>query len=202
VVNAFSSPVEDVAFNEALNNGVPDVVRPFIGSSSAPADQLGIYAGDACASSPVFSNWAAACSSTPGTLISVNSLNANGTVSPVNKSQVRLIANGAEADAVFGTPYGAGRNILRDYHTNMTNLTLFKSIKFGERATLQWHMTMNNAFNHPNYGNTIPGINPFIENAGTMAPFTTFGNPKWVSTATLACPAGTRCVFFGLKVIY
>ena len=114
VVNAFSSPVEDVAFNEALNNGVPDVVRPFVGSSSAPPDQVGIYAADACASSPVFSNWAAACNVAPGTLISVNSLNANGTATAVSKNQVRLIANGGQADAVFGTPYGAGRNILRD----------------------------------------------------------------------------------------
>ena len=202
VVSAFSSPVEDVGFNQALNNGVPDVVRPFIGSSSAPADQVGIYAADACASSPVFSSWAAACGAAPNTLISVNSLNASGTVTPVNKNQVRLIANGGEADAIFGTPYGAGRNILRDYHTNMGNFTLYKSIKFGERATLQWHMTMNNAFNHPNYGNTIPGIGAFIENAGVAAPFTDFASPKWVSSATLACPAGTRCIFFGLKVIY
>jgi hypothetical protein len=203
VVNAFSSPIEDVAFNQALNNGVPDVVRPFVGNPSAPADQVGIYASDACASSPVFSSWAAACNTPPGALISVNSLNANGTVTTVNKNQVRLIANGAQADAVFGMPFGtAGRNILRDYHTNIGDFTLFKNIKFGERATLQWHMTMNNVFNHPNYGNTIPGINPFIENAGILAPFTTFGNPKWVSSATLACPAGTRCVFFGLKVIY
>ncbi|HZQ20911.1 MAG TPA: TonB-dependent receptor [Terriglobales bacterium] len=203
VVNAFSSPIEDVAFNEALNNGVPDVVRPFAGNANAPPDQVGIYAADACASSPVFSAWAAACSAAPGSLISVNSLNSNGTVTAVNKSQVRVIANGAQADAIFGMPFGtAGRNILRDYHTNIGNFTLFKNIKFRERATLQWHMTMNNAFNHPNYGNTIPGVNPFIENAGTIAPFTTFGNPKWVSDATLTCPAGTRCVFFGLKVIY
>ncbi|HKW16695.1 MAG TPA: carboxypeptidase regulatory-like domain-containing protein [Terriglobales bacterium] len=203
VVSAFSSPVEDVAFNEALNNGVPDSVRPFLGSSHAPMDQVGIYAADACASSPIFGTWAGACNVAPGTLLSLNGLNTGtGIVTPVNKNQVRVIANGAEADSIFGTPFGAGRNILRDYHTNIGDFTLFKNIKFGERASLQWNMTMNNVFNHPNYGNTIPGVNPFIENAGTLAPFTTFGNPKWVSSATLACPAGTRCVFFGLKVIY
>lgn len=202
VVSAFSSPVEDVAFDEALNNGVPDVVRPFVGSASAPAQQVGIYAADACATSPVFGSWASACSAAPGTLISLNALNTSGAVTPVNKNQVRLIANGGEADAIFGSPYGAGRNILRDYHTNLGDFSLFKNVKFGERATVQWHMTMNNAFNHPNYGNTIPGINSFIENAGIAAPFTEFGNPKWVSSATLACPAGTRCVFFGIKVIY
>jgi hypothetical protein len=114
-----------------------------------------------------------------------------------------LIANGAEADSIFGTLYGnAGRNIQRDYHTNIANFSLYKNVKFGERASVQWHMTLNNVFNHPNYGNTIPGINPFIENAGNPGAFTGFADPRLVSSGTLSCPAGTRCIFFGLKVIY
>jgi len=202
-VNAFSSPVEDVAFDQSFNNTIPDVIRPFLGSASAPQTQVGIYAGDACAASPAFTNWAVACATPPSTLISLNSLNASGTVTQVSNSQVRVIANGGEAESIFNTPFGnAGRNILRDYHTNIGNFTLFKNIKFSERATLQWHMTMDNVFNHPNYGNTIPGISPYIENAGVPGANTTFGDPKVTSTADLACPAGSRCIFFGLKVIY
>jgi hypothetical protein len=196
VINAFTSPIEDVAFNKAFNNTVPDVVRPFLGSPSAPATQVGIFAGDACG---VFG---AGCSLSANTLISLNGIN-NGAVTPVTNSQVHFIANGGEAESVFGVPFGnVRRNSVRDYHTNLANFTLFKNIKFWERATLQWHMTMNNAFNHPNYGNTIPGISTFIENAGAAGAGAAFADPTVQSDANLSCPAGTRCAYFGLKVIY
>ncbi len=207
-----SNEVEDANFNLAFNNGVPDVVRPFLGSASAPANQVGIYAGDDCATGFVIPNlWNSAqvCGAAPNTLISLNQINAAvaagnpAPAAPVTNSQVRFIANGAEADSIFGTPFGnARRNILRDYHTNLANFSLYKNVRFGERATVQWHMTLNNVFNHPNYGNTIPGINPFIENAGNPGAFTGFAEPSLVSSATLSCPAGTRCIYFGLKVIY
>ena len=214
-VNPNAQQAQDTNFNLAFNNGVPDVTRPFVGSLSAPANQVGIYAGDACNAGVIIGNgWnsQAVCGAAPNALISLNAINAAiaannpanpPPATPVTKDQVRLIANGFQADSVFGTPFGnAGRNILRDYHTNIGNFSLYKSVKFGERASVQWHMTMNNAFNHPNYGNTIPGINPFIENAGNPGPFTGFADPKLVSSGTLSCPAGTRCIFFGLKVIY
>ena len=196
VINAVSGGVaNDTAFNLA-NIGITDTSRPFIGSLSAPATEVGIYAADACA---VFG---AGCGSPANALISLNGVN-NGTVTPVTSNQVRFIANGGEADSIYGTPFGnAGRNILRDYHTDLGNFTLYKNIKFWERATVQWHMTMDNVFNHPNYGNTSPGINPFLENAGVAGEGTTFADPTVTSTADLACPAGSRCIFFGLKIAY
>jgi hypothetical protein len=195
-INSATSPIEDLAFDSAFNNTVPDVVRPFVGSKSAPATQVGIYAGDACGA------YGAGCSLPAATLLSLNGVN-NGAVNTVTNSQVRFIANGGEAESVFGAPFGnVQRNSVRDYHTNNSNFTLFKNIKFAERATLQWHMTMNNVFNHPNYGNTIPGISTFIENAGVAGEGTAFGDPKVESDANLACPGGARCVYFGLKVIY
>jgi carboxypeptidase family protein len=207
-----SNGIEDSNFNFAFNNTVPDVVRPFVGSLSAPANQVGIYAGDACAVGPVIGNgWnsAAVCGAAANQLISLNQINAaiagGGTAPavPVTNSQVRLIANGAVSDAIFGTPFGnAGRNMLRDFHTDIGNFSLYKNFRFSERATVQWHMTMNNVFNHPNYGNTSPGINPFIENAGVPGYQTTFATPQVESNATFSCPAGTRCIFFGVKVLY
>ncbi len=195
-INSATSPIEDLAFDSAFNNTVPDVVRPFVGSKSAPVTQVGIYAGDACGA------YGAGCSLPGTTLLSLNGIN-NGAVNTVTNSQVRFIANGGEAESVFGAPFGnVRRNSVRDYHTNNSNFTLFKNIKFAERATLQWHMTMNNVFNHPNYGNTIPGISTFIENAGVAGEGTAFGDPKVQSDANLACPGGVRCVYFGLKVIY
>jgi hypothetical protein len=195
-INSATSPIEDLAFDSAFNNTVPDVVRPFVGSKSAPATQVGIYAGDACGA------YGAGCSLPAATLLSLNGIN-NGAVNTVTNSQVRFIANGGEAESVFGAPFGnVRRNSVRDYHTNNSNFTLFKNIKFSERATLQWHMTMNNVFNHPNYGNTIPGISTFIENAGVGGEGTAFADPTVESDANLACPGGARCVYFGLKVIY
>jgi hypothetical protein len=196
VINAFTSPIEDIAFDQAFNNTVPDVVRPFVGSTGAPATQVGIFAADACG---VFG---AGCSLPANQLLSLNGIN-NGTVTQVTNSQVRFIANGGEAESVFGVPFGnVRRNSVRDYHTNLGNFTLFKNFKFWERATVQWHTTLNNVFNHPNYGNTIPGISTFIENAGAAGPGTAFADPKVQSDANLACPGGARCVYFGLKVIY
>jgi hypothetical protein len=197
-INEATGGVANDAGFDLANNGPYDgeTSRPFVGSLSAPATQVGIFAGDAC------NVYGEGCSVGANTLLSLNGIN-NGVVATVSKSQVRLIANGAEADSLFGTPFGnVGRNSIRDFHTNIANFTLFKNIKFWERATLQWHMTMDNVFNHPNYGNTIPGIVPYIEEAGVPGAFTTFGDPKVTSTADLACPAGSRCIYFGLKVIY
>jgi hypothetical protein len=202
-INAATSPIEDVAFDQAFNNTVPDVVRPFLGSPNAPVTQVGIFAGDAC---PTFGVDCPTKKNPPpipvNQLLSLNGIN-NGTVTQVTNSQVHFIANGGEAESIFGVPFGnVRRNSVRDYHTNLGNLTLFKNFKFWERATLQWHMNMNNVFNHPNYGNTIPGINTFIESAGSAGAGAAFADPTVQSDANLSCPAGTRCVYFGLKVIY
>jgi hypothetical protein len=195
-INSASGGVaNDSAFNNANNYGF-DTSRPFVGSKSAPADQVGIYAGDAC------TVYGAGCALAANTLISLNGVN-NGAVNTVTPGQVRLIANGAEADSIYGTPFGnVGRNSIRDFHTNNANFTLFKNIKFWERATLQWHMTADNVFNHPQYGTNGFGISPEVEFAGVPGAYTTFGVPQVTSTGILACPAGSRCVFFGLKVIY
>ncbi len=198
--NYYSGGVaNDTAFDLA-NIGIPETSRPFVGSLSAPQTQVGIYAADACA---VFG---AACGDPAAELISLNSLNAASSVVPVAKSAVRFIANGAEADAIFGTPFGnAGRNSVRDQWTNVGNFELFKNVRLGERVNLQWHMTMNNVFNHPQYGSTsFIGIDPFIEDAGFAPPFQGFGfaNLQVESSANNNCPGGVRCIFFGLKLSY
>jgi len=186
----------DSGFDAANNVYGGETSRPFLGSSGAPVTQVGIYAGDACAV------YLAGCGLAPNTLLSLNGIN-NGAVNTVTNSQVRYIANGAEADSIYGTPFGnVPRNSVRDYHTNIANFTLFKNIKFWERATLRWNMSMLNVFNHPNYGNTLGGVQPFIEEAGVLGAYSTFGDPKVTSTGDLACPAGSRCIFFGLKIIY
>jgi hypothetical protein len=201
-INAASSPIEDVAFDQAFNNTVPDVVRPFLANRRAPVTQVGVFASDACAAFSTAPGNGPGCSLPANTLISMNGIN-NGAVTPVTTSQVHFIGNGGESESLFGVPFGdVRRNSVRDYHTDLGNFTLFKNFKFWERATLQWHMTMNNVFNHPNYGNTVPGINTFIESAGAAGAGAAFADPTVQSDANLSCPAGARCVYFGLKVIY
>ena len=179
----------DVQFDLA-NPGTLETSRPFVGNLGAPVQSVGIYAGDQCAYSTALGGTSPACNLPANTLISFNAANANPTSTPVtvSKSQVRFIANGAEADSIFGTPFGnAGRNSAREYWTNTGNFSLYKNIKFWERVNLQWHMTMTNVFNHPNYS----GINPFIENAGLNQFFTGFGNP-YLQTGSI------RTLYFGL----
>ena len=94
-------------------------------------------------------------------------LNERGNPHRVQPKQVHFIANTNEAQILNGTPYGnAGRNILRDYKTNLANFEVAKTVNWGERARIIWHMSMTNAFNHPNYAS----IDPFLEDAGLVGP--------------------------------
>ncbi len=188
-LNAFSGapiPYVDVNFNTGFAGNYDGGTRPFIGSLSAPATQVGIYAADAC------NNFGVGCSLAATQLISLNDINNGDSVgTPVTNKQVRYIANGYQADQIFGTPFGnAGRNTLRAWETNNVNLSLIKNIKFWERVNLQLHIDAQNAFNHlqPN-----EGIDPFIDDAGVAQLGTGFANP-YVQTS----PA--RVIRLGLVV--
>ncbi len=180
------SPYLDSTFSAAFNGTYDGGLRPFLGNPSAPATQVGIYAADAC-------NYAGVGCSFPATqLLSFNDINNGDTVgTPVLKSAVRFIANGYEADQIFGTPFGnVGRNTLRAAPTNNVNLSLIKNIKFWERVNLQLHLDAQDVFNHlqPN-----GGIDPFIDDAGEAQLETGFAN-------TAVQPSPARVVRAGLVI--
>jgi hypothetical protein len=181
----------DSNFNAAF--GLPDgALRPFVGSPLAPVDSVGIYAGDAC------NIFGAACSLSSTQLVSLNSINRGDVAgTPVSKADVRFIANTAMADQIFGTPFGnAGRNILRDFHTNVLNLAVFKTFNFSERYRLQFHADFTNAFNHPNFGSIVgAGIDPFVDDAGLVSEGVGFANP-------LVQSGGDRNIRLGLKFFF
>jgi len=197
----------DFFFNSAF--AFFDSVRPFYGNPSAPPASVGVFAGDACS----FNGDAGSCALAANQLIDYSPYNAaitNGATSiPVNSvsaSQVRYILNGAEADTVFGTPFGnVRRNQVRDAITNTGNFQVSKMTKWGERASVTWHMSMVNVFNHPNYGynlagadpaSTFGGIDPFIDlDAGLHGLATGFGNPKLFD-------GGHRAIRFGIKIAF
>jgi hypothetical protein len=181
----------DAAF---VNNVVgADFARPFVGSVNAPADQVGIFAGDAC------SNFGVACTLTPTQLVLFNTLNDPNATSlvQVDSSQVRYIINSTTAQSVFGTPFGARRNLSQDAPINVANVALFKNVKVSEHSSFEFHATLLNAFNHANFRS----IDPFIEDAGIpkadQSPFTGFGDPS-VSDDAPGGALGNRIIKVGL----
>jgi len=188
-LNYFSgapNPYVDVTFNTGFAGNYDGGMRPFLGSASAPATQVGIYAADAC------NNFGVGCSLASNQLISLNAINNGDTVgTPTTKNAVRYITNGYEADQLFGTPFGnVARNSLRAAQTNNVNLSLIKTVKFWERATVQLRLDAQNAFNHlqPNQG-----IDPFIDDAGYTQLETGFAN-------TTVQQSLARVIRIGLKI--
>jgi Carboxypeptidase regulatory-like domain len=163
------SPYLDSTFNPAFAGNFDGGTRPFLGSASAPVTQVGIYAADAC------NNFGVGCALTGTQLISLNAINQGDSVgTPVTKSAVRFIANGFQADQIFGTPFGnVARNSLRGNKINNVDLSVFKVIKFWERVNLQLHLDGTNVFNHVQPNN----VDPFIDDAGLASEGTGFANP-------------------------
>jgi Carboxypeptidase regulatory-like domain len=188
----------DAPFMGGFNSGV-EGLRPFAGSPSAPASAVGIYAADACSNL----GFSAACSMANNTLLSLNAINASGTATTVNTTQVRFITNAPFADSLYGTPYGnVGRNTLRDYHTNTANFQFFRNVKVTERLNVNAYVSFINLFNHPNFYS----IDPFVDDAGiTSLEGTGFALPSQFSgSGTNGTPStiGQRQIHFGVKVIF
>ena len=181
------SPYQDVRFNTGFAGNFDGGARPFAGSASAPVTQVGIFAADAC------NNFGVGCALAANQLISLNAINQGDLVgTAVATSGVRFIANGLEADQVFGTPFGnVGRNTLRDWKINNVNFDLIKSIKFWERVRVELHLTALNAFNHPQYGS----IDPFLDDAGLATQQTGFGDP-------FVQNGGNRTLRMGLRITF
>ena len=177
----------DNSFNSSFNSGY-ETARPFVSNGSARPTAVGIYAGDLCAL------WgdAASCGADPNSLLDFGQWNATGAATVVQANQVHFIANTYESQVANGTPYGnAGRNTLRDARTNSANFQVAKTVNWGERVRVVWHMSMVNAFNHPNYAS----IDPFVEDVGYVGAYTGFANQTVQN-------GGNRSIRFGMKVTF
>ncbi len=164
-------------------------------NATAPANQVGIFAADACG------DYGLGCTLAPTTLLSLNAINASGTESSVDQGAVRFIVNAPFADSQFGTPFGnAARNSLRNYHTNTANFTLFKETALTERVRLMFDVSFINVFNHPSFGSLISqgGIDPFVDDAGLTGESTGFATPTLFSGSS--SELGQRQIHFGLRV--
>lgn len=184
----------DTAFDSAFV-GTLETARPFAVNSGAPASAVGVFAGDAC------NIFGAGCGLAPNALLDFNALNASGgaTVNPITESKVRFIVNGAQADAVFKSPFGtAGRNILRDWYSNTANFSIFKTVRITESKQVQFSVTALNVFNVPNF----ISIDPFIDDAGLASENTGFAIPQLFTGAAINSAQGQRIIKFGLKLFF
>jgi hypothetical protein len=182
----------DTTFDRAFI-GFYETARPYLSNPNAPVTAVGVYAADACAYA------GAGCDLPATTMLNFQDVNQSRTATTVQPGSVRFIMNGPQANQVFGKPWGtAPRNSLRDYHVNIANFTLYKDIKFGERVKLQWHMTMLNVFNHPNFGS----IDPVLEDLGDNRNADGFGLPTLQESVAQGFTGGTRSIRFGLKVLF
>ena len=178
-----------------------DTARPFFGSASAPAGNVGIYAGDACLTLIAAANRAAGptqspiCALAATQLISYNALNLPGSgsvgaclgqfttptisgqtvcITPVTNADVRFIINARTAQSIFGTPFGnVPRNALSDAISNRLDATIFKNLKLGEKSNFEMRMSATNALNHFNFAS----VDPNVEDAGMHLFGTGFANP-------------------------
>jgi hypothetical protein len=193
----------DSKFLAAFNGGF-DSARPFLGSSSAPITNVGIFLGDACDFFSVCTdaggNLVTSSSANRRQLVSLNSINTTGNTVNVTSNQVRYIVNGGTAESIFGTPFGnSPRNIPQTDMTNIANLSVSKRMKLSERTSFEFRASALNVLNHPNF----LSVDPFLEDAGLFASGTGFGNPKVTDTVpgvifgSNAATASRKLVFGG-----
>jgi hypothetical protein len=178
----------DAGFFSAFNSGL-ETARPFLGNVNAPANSVGIFAGDAC---NLFANTGnePVCLIDPNQLVSMNSVNTNlnGPALKVTKNDVHYIVNSGTSQKLFGTPFGnTARNSAIDAISNIGNFSVYKRIRLTERAAFEFHTTMLNVFNHFNFGS----VDPFVEDAGLATQGTGFANPSVTGAA------GRRIIFGG-----
>jgi hypothetical protein len=178
-----------------------DTAHTFMGNLSAPATSVGMFAGDACALYSL-TGTDPLCTGNPNQLISLTAVGKSGCESnaaiacpfvSVTKDQVRFITNSAQAQAVFGTPFGnTPRNPVRDAITNIASASIIKNFKITERSSFEFHTTLFNVFNHPNFQT----IDPLTSDAGLNGLGTGFGDPSMTNTAYPGSNNSTRRITF------
>jgi hypothetical protein len=86
-----------------------------------------------------------------------------GTINP----QARFV------QAQFGAKANAGRNTVGSPGLNIWNMSLFKTMKFTERASVQFRFQTFDTFNHQNYSIGLPSNNGALDQATNTNPLNT-----------------------------
>jgi hypothetical protein len=113
----------------------------------------------------------------------------------VTNSQVRFIINAAEAQTVFGTPFGnTPRNVVQDAISNVANASVLKRFRISEHNLFEFRADFQNVFNHQNFSS----VDPFLDDAGQFGSFNGFGDPRTTATSYPGFNGATRRINFGL----
>lgn len=173
--------------------------RPFMGSSSAPVDTVGLCTNSAAPDCGLVDYFAFVTSG-------------GATLNPVSAKSVRWIYNDDTAAAFFKTPYGnVGRNPgVRGQAVSTVNFGVFKTTKVTERLSLRLEAQAYNLFNHLFLGVPDPNIDDLnIANNGSFGNnfFNTNGgtNPNALNsgyTNPVLAGLGRRRIVLGAKVSF
>src|SRR5262249_31790179 len=110
--------------------------RPFLGNTAAPVDKVGACTDPTAADCGLVNFY---------------------TGDPISVSAVHWIANDANSQNFFGTPFGnSSRNTQRGQTINNLNLSIMKSVKLNERIGLQIRGVAYNVLNRQYRGNPDP----------------------------------------------
>jgi hypothetical protein len=183
------------SFDTTFESGL-SACRPFLGSTSAPVDTVGLCTNPGASDCGLVDYYASL----------------NGVTTPVSKSAVHWIYNDNNAAQFFKTPYGnVGRNPgVRGQAVSTVNFSVFKTTKVTERLSLRLEAQAYNLFNHLFLGVPDPAIDDLnIANGGSFGNnfFNTNGgiNPNALNsgyTNPVLAGLGRRRLVLGAKVTF
>jgi outer membrane receptor protein involved in Fe transport len=139
-----------------FTGGTLDTCRPFLGNTSLPLNQVGLY----CDGTTATCVNGAGNPYPFGTLVSVNAGCTSGQCPATPASGAHFIVNNIPAEQIFGTPYSSlGRNTERGQPISTVNMAVFKNTRISERVLFQFQAEAFNLFNHQWLGIPIQDVN-------------------------------------------
>jgi hypothetical protein len=109
--------------------------------------------------------------------------------------------NARFVQAQVGTRANVGRNTVSSPGLNIWNMSLFKTMKFAERASLQFRFQTFDTFNHQNYSIGLPSNNGTLDQNTNTNPLNTsyifVDSPQFLNK--LIFNGGSRTMELGLR---
>jgi hypothetical protein len=160
----------------------------------------------------------AVCNAGPGGATTIVGLNASGAwdcgtfndanivgyvVAPaaVGTNAGAINPNARFVQAQVGTRANVGRNTVSSPGLNIWNMSLFKTMKFAERASLQFRFQTFDTFNHQNYSIGLPSNNGTLDQNTNTNPLNTsyifVDSPQFLNK--LIFNGGSRTMELGLR---
>jgi hypothetical protein len=106
--------------------------------------------------------------------------------------------------AFVGAKANVGRNTIPTPGLNVWNMSVLKTIPFGERVSMQLRAEAFDVFNHYNFSVGLPSNNGALDSTTNPNPFSTsypfVASSNFLNSHTFN--GGSRTMQFGMKVIF